>query len=74
MLLSSGTKYKDNVQAYSHTVGKVLEHQVHQLLEGGRLISQTYRTDKVLIQTLWHMKGSFWLIAFAYANLVVSMA
>ena len=42
VLLNSGSKYKDIVQVYSHTVDKVWEYQVSQLLEGGRRIAYTY--------------------------------
>ena len=29
---------------------------------------------QIFVQTLWCDKGSFWLVALAYANLVISMA
>ena len=43
-------------------------------MEGGRRIAKTYGNDKIFVQTLWCDKGNFWLIAFAYANLMVSIA
>ena len=44
------------------------------MLKGGRRIAKTYGNEKIFVQTVQCEKGTFRLIAFAYTNLMVSMA
>ena len=74
MLFTGGAENKDVIQVYIHAPHQVREQQVHEILECSRCVGQTNWNHYVLILPLWCKKGHFILIAFTYANLVVSMA
>ena len=74
MLFFARTKHQNIVKVYGHAAQQVREQQVHQTLEGCWCIRQANGDYYILTQTLGCRKCSFMLVAFAYANLVVSMA
>ena len=72
LLVKVFTKDEDIIKVYSNTlVQQVLEHQVHQVLEGGRSIGKVLWHNNIFKQTHWCQKSHFVLVAFFYAHLVV---